>query len=505
MPRAEMTARRFHDGTKHPNGDLLDPRHRYDPSWRPPMEKQYPGSDAVELSSVEPGLDVSALDAIASREPLGEVQSFDLESLAHFLHFSNGVTKRLRMRGGGRMPFRAASCTGALYHIELYLGCGELDELEPGLYAYQPEAHSLVRLRGGDPRASLAQASGNGERIREAPLTVIYSSAYWRNAFKYQARAYRHVFWDAGTVLANSLALAASLGWEAQLQLGYVDRSIEQLLGIETEPGLPVCLLPLGRGAADQEGSGGQLLTEPERPQGYRFVWPAIEAAQRATELESQDEAGSWLTSAREIELGRPRDGNEGVVLPAPEQLPSDAIDEVIRRRGSSRRFTQDPIRSEQLSAILNRALVGTPMDAAPEGRIRLAEPYLLVNAVEGLDPGVYRAGSSPDELISVRGPNELNRRTAAELALGQALGADAAVNIYFLADWDAILAYGERGYRLAQLEGGVLGGRLYLAAYALGLGATGLTFFDDAVASAFSRDPNQTAVLFLTAIGHPA
>ena len=57
---------------------------------------------------------------------------------------------------------------------------------------------------------------------------------------------------------------------------------------------------------------------------------------------------------------------------------------------------------------------------------------------------------------------------------------ADACVNIFFLADLGRILErYGNRGYRAVQLEAGAIGGRMYLAAYAQRLGATGLTFFE--------------------------
>jgi len=48
-------------------------------------------------------------------------------------------------------------------------------------------------------------------------------------------------------------------------------------------------------------------------------------------------------------------------------------------------------------------------------------------------------------------------------------------------------------------------GGKLYLAAYALGLGATGLTFFDDDVTRFFSPHAAGKSVMFLDAIGHPA
>jgi len=96
-------------------------------------------------------------------------------------------------------------------------------------------------------------------------------------------------------------------------------------------------------------------------------------------------------------------------------------------------------------------------------------------------------------------------RRQAGFLDLGQELAADAAVNVYLLADLDRVLAAGARGYRAAQLEGGIVGGKLYLAAYALGFGATGLTFFDDEVTEFFSPHAAGRSVMFLIAIGRRA
>ena len=67
------------------------------------------------------------------------------------------------------------------------------------------------------------------------------------------------------------------------------------------------------------------------------------------------------------------------------------------------------------------------------------------------------------------------------------------------------IAAYGNRGYRAVQLEAGILGGKLYLAAYAQRLGATGLTFFDDDVTRFFSPHAEGKNAIFLIAVGHSA
>jgi hypothetical protein len=86
---------------------------------------------------------------------------------------------------------------------------------------------------------------------------------------------------------------------------------------------------------------------------------------------------------------------------------------------------------------------------------------------------------------------------------LGQEIPADCSVNIYFLADLkNALERFGNRGYRAAQLEAAIMGGKLYLAAYAQHLGASGLTFFDDDVTEFFSPDAAGKSVMFLVALG---
>jgi len=78
-------------------------------------------------------------------------------------------------------------------------------------------------------------------------------------------------------------------------------------------------------------------------------------------------------------------------------------------------------------------------------------------------------------------------------------------VGIFFLADLKRILErYGNRGYRAIQLEAGAIGGRMYLAAYAQRLGATGLTFSDDDVINFFSPHAKGKSVIFLLAVGNP-
>ncbi len=83
-------------------------------------------------------------------------------------------------------------------------------------------------------------------------------------------------------------------------------------------------------------------------------------------------------------------------------------------------------------------------------------------------------------------------------LALGGVAGADHGIPTMVL--FRPVL--GDRGYRAALLEAGVVEGRLHLAAAALRLGATGLTYYDHEVSRFFVTD---LAPLLVTAVGVPA
>jgi SagB-type dehydrogenase family enzyme len=145
----------------------------------------------------------------------------------------------------------------------------------------------------------------------------------------------------------------------------------------------------------------------------------------------------------------------------------------------------------------------GLPADFLEPPGTQLNDLYLIVHSVQGLSPGAYffRRDRNTLELLKA---GEF-RAEAYQLGLEQQLPADACADIFFLADLNRILErLGNRGYRAVQLEAGAIGGRMYLAAYAQRLGATGLTFFDDDVTNFFLPHAKDKSAMFLLAIGKP-
>ncbi len=497
----------FHEGTKHPYGRLFDLYHQYDPRIEPRTVKRYPGALRLPLAVDTTPVGVSALEAVGQDPPEGAEGVPDLATLTRVLHFTGGITKRLRFPGLPQpLPFRAAACTGALYHIELYLVCGDLPGLEAGVYHFDPEGPALERLRRGDLRGVLLQAAAGEAALARAPAVLIFTDAYWRNAYKYQARAYRHTFWDSGTMVANALAMASAHRLAARVVLGFVDAEIDRLLGLEAQPEFSVALLPLGAGGSPPPAAPADLPpleARPEPVRGYRTDYPPILDANAASSLRSAEEVAAWRAPSPRLCLPEPAGSLRPLQPPSPGQLPSDPLEQVIRRRGSARRFRREPISAEVLATVLARSYRPLPTDADPRPPSPLNHLYLIVNAVEGVPAGAYVYHPQRQALEQLK--EGCFRRQAGFLALNQALAADAAAALFYLVDLEPVLeAYGNRGYRLAQLEASVAAGRAYLAAYALRLGATGLTFFDDAVTEFFSPHAAGKAVMFLLAVGLP-
>ena len=404
-------ARRYHERTKHSFESVRLSGHRLDWANRPSPFKEYRG--------IEP-------------EPIPE-------SLERLLRWGAGVVRTRDVGGGDVYHFRTYASAGALYPIEVYVADAR------GIYHFHPRELAVRRLREGDYRAAL---------VEDAEAVLVLTGILWRTAWKYQARGYRHLYWDAGTMLANLIALAD----RPRLVTGFVDADVNELVGVDGEREAALALLAVGSGEPPAE-------TPPLAPLDLDV--PPLSAREVEYPEASELHAASALTSADEVR--RYTDALKPTDVPS---LADEPLEPVLRRRGSARTFTHDPIPLADLTDMLVRTGGGS------------TDLYLIANAVDGLDAGAYRF-EAPDRFKPIKQGNF--RAHAAYLTLEQAHGGNAAATHFVMADLDEMLAtLGNRGYREAQLEAGMRAGRIYVGAYARGYGATGLTFYDDDVSRFF-------------------
>lgn len=497
-------AHNYHAATKHSYWSVRLGGHFLDWANKPRLYKVYPGLPVVPLPRDVTPPAAEALEAVGTF-PSIETSIFDLAGLAQILFFCAGLTKKKVYLGGEVQYFRAASCTGALYEIEVYAVCGDLPGLAAGVYHFCPADFALRRLRNGDFRGELAHATAGEASIAGAPVILVLTAIFWRNAWKYQARAYRHFYWDSGTILANLLATAVSAQLSSRVVAGFLDARVDRLLGLDDEREASLCLVPIGVNSPAPDPPDVPSITPETVPLSKREVdYPLITQMRTASMLLSEEEVRDW----RSAFAPKPMPPPGGKLFPLHpfdrDRLPSRTLGEVILRRGSTRQFTQLPITFRQLSTILERSSHGIPADFLGGPGATLLGTYLIVNSVEDLPTGAFYYSRSQQSLELLK--EGTFRREAGHLCLEQGLGIEASVVVFFLADLERILdCYGNRGYGAAHLEAGIVGGKIYLCACALGLGATGTTFYDDDVTNFFSPHAGGKAALFALALGQSA
>ena len=502
----------FHEATKLAYINLAN---------KPPLYKSYPDSPEIPLPTDFSLPQFSTLRAIAgASEPV--VGTINLKMVASLLYHSAGVIRKAIHPAAGEVHYRAAASAGALYPVETYLVCQDLAGLDAGVYHFSPPEFSLRRLRAGDYRQILIQATGEEPAVTsspltqapvtqapvtQAPVTLIFTTIFWRSAWKYRARGYRYCYWDTGTVVANLLAAATASGLSTQLIAGFVDAQMDQLLGIDGSREATACLVPLGGGAVPAPITAAPDLASVPPEEGPRIAeevyYPDSEELHAASRLGSREAVISWRSNApSQREITHPAEYSSLLN----QETPSDAapLTQAILNRGSTRRFAREPIALTHSRAVLEHATRGIPADFLGPKVSSLVDVYAIVNSVEGIPSGSYFFSPRDNELELLRAGDF--REESGHLGFEQALPADASAVLFFMTDLEGVLArMGNRGYRVAQLEAGILGGRMYLGVHSLGFGASGLTFYDDAVTQFFSPHAEGKSTMFVLPLGRKA
>ena len=508
-------SKEFHENTKHSEVSVQMGGHRLDFGNKPTPFKFYKNLSSIQLPTSFPMPDKGALEAISTVGKTKQGSSeIGLEILAELLFFTGGITRELNY-GADTYFMRAASATGALYPIELYIVCANLNGLKSGVYHFNPGEFSLTCLRHGDYRSILFKASGGDSHMNNSPVTIIFSSIAWRNAWKYRDRSYRHWFWDSGVMATNLLSTTNSVGIKASLNLGFIDDEVNNLLCLDDRHEAAVALGTLSVGAPNIDSLEKETTEHSEMPllnhetfplsQKGEVQYDSIWKVHEASKLHSNREVTKWVNA--ELNLGQDRT-KKSSLLETTQLLPvkhsnNPSLGQTILKRGSSRKFSHKSISFEQLSNILHSTTEIVPLDFIKRSQTSTTEVYFIANAVEDLQGGSYYFNRH-SELIELL-KKDVHRDVSGYLCLWQSLFSDASVVFFLMTPLDQVLeTYGNRGYRAAQFEAGIIAGKIYLSSYAQGIGASGSTFFDDAVTEFFSPHAKNKSTMIAVGVGVP-
>ncbi|HYL73166.1 MAG TPA: SagB/ThcOx family dehydrogenase [Bryobacteraceae bacterium] len=353
-----------------------------------------------------------------------------IEFLSRLLFYSASISAAKQAPSGMSYALRVNPSSGNLHPTEFHLACPN------GLYHYRAASHMLEQRARGD----------------YGPLRFLLTSIVWREAWKYQSRAYRYCLLDAGHAWQSLELAARALGCEVQAT-GDLDHGSLPEFGLP-EDEWPMLLVDV-RGGPDFPRGGARewLGGAPNRLSEEVIRYPLIEALRTAPSRSRLSLESSDIDGARAVALVR-----------------------VARRRRSALDFRggDETIELDQLMTLLNVA--------SPGQHVQL---YLYVHRVRGLHPGVYLYWPDDARLELLKTGDQ--RVMAAALCLGQDLAGNSCVTFSMIGDLD-------QDYRCVHFEAGGIGQRLYLGAETLGFQSTGIgAFYDDAVHQYLEISPDST------------
>ncbi|MGI6258743.1 MAG: SagB/ThcOx family dehydrogenase [Anaerolineaceae bacterium] len=213
--------------------------------------------------------------------------------------------------------------------------------------------------------------------------------------------------------------------------------------------------------------------------------------------------------------LAQPKEGAALIQLPDVEDFVPSNNDfvKLLKQRRTERQYDTQALMSQQeLSYLLKytqglrefNEKRGVSLRYVPSAGSRHPyETYLLIQRVEGIEPGIYHfiAHKNALELISL--DQEMINK-AHESTLKQRQVITSAVTFFWSAEvYRTSWRYNERAYRFLNLDGGHICQNLYLCAESIGYGVCAIAAFDDQLANELlDQDGLNRFVLYIASVG---
>ncbi|MFC7785463.1 SagB family peptide dehydrogenase [Rossellomorea sp. GCM10028870] len=468
------------------------------PNWEadwddaPLPYKLYRGLRGVPLSLEVP---VSLTGSQAPSEP-------DLERIGHFLWYVYGITGVSQSVDSDDSEHqesypihsyrRFAPSGGALYPNELYIYL-KLDDLPHGIYHYDVAHHRLVLLREGNVDSYVERALGNRCEISSCFATAFVSTRFWKNFFKYNNFAYRLQGLDAGVLMGQLLETAKRFGFESGVYVQFLDSAVNSLLGLTEEEESVYTVIPLSVAPTNWAGNRKGMERTFTAEEVCRELPPlSVEHYERSERIREfpmlleANEASKIGSTADFQKLGKQpafRTGENEIHLPEVEPFTYDFVEICKNRHSPEMDFVMSKVSQQKLAMLLKKATQSysfrSDIDEVPYGNESGVSIFGCLYNVEGVPNGAYAYDSVLHSLRQIStGDHRLQLQSG--LSLDNVNLHQVPLCLHIIGNKDHYQdTLGYRGYRIMQMEAGMLVQRLLLASSAAGFGGHPLLGFD--------------------------
>lgn len=376
----------------------------------------------------------------------------DLEKKNHeFIYFIAGITAK-KTYPGVEYYLRVNPSAGALYPNEIYFQSRGNEDFEDGIYHFDIRTSSVTLLQkikndGLEPYFNSKKQKG---------FIFLFSSIYYRSAWKYKNRAFRYCLLDAGHLL-GSLEFSSYL-YDKDYKIIY-DFDKELLNSVFN-------------------------FDEKEFFTSAVFLSSSIDEDIEKVDLNIPTIDGCFVFEKNEMIEKAYKDSlliedKKEETEKADFTFEKNFLKEVILKRRSIRELSNKTISKIEFESIID--ILNRPISSDCDEELNI---YCVINRVEGMKQGLVKNGKYIKQ-------GDFTKK-AGYLCLEQDLGSSSAVTFFITSN--------SKNYQALYQKAGIIGHRLYLAANYLQIGCSGIgAYYDDEVCE-FIEEYSQ--VLYALAIG---
>lgn len=430
-------------------------------------------------------------------------QKPNVKDLGYYLWYVYGITQYAQFPQGTQSLRRFVPSGGALYPNELYVYI-KLEEVPIGIYHYDAAHHRLLLLREGNFDSYLTRSLGNSYPINDCFCTMFVSTIFWKNFYKYNNFSYRLQGLDTGVLLGQSLEAANQMGFSSKVYFQFLDRAINHLLGLSEQNENVYAVISLSSQPVDNKRTSEEIVTATELCQETPLLthvsnyhsprnieYPMLIRLNEASMFESTQSFVKLKKNNRMKHFL----GTEIILPQNPESFSYDFAAVCRKRYSPEIDFTLGQVDQMNLATLLKETCsfsyqndLGDTYENI-DARVSL---YGCFYNVEGVPSGTYSYDHSAHAL---RGIDFGDFRQLLQLGL-----TIPNVNLYqvplclhVIGDKNHLIEkLGIRGYRIQQMEAGILVQRLLLLSCALGMGGHPLLGFDTSQSDKLYRIESQ-------------
>ncbi|MDQ1144731.1 SagB-type dehydrogenase family enzyme [Bacillus sp. SORGH_AS 510] len=431
--------------------------------------------------------------------------------------FNDGTEEKASVRYT-QLLRRFVPSGGALYPNELYVYI-KLEEVPEGIYHYDVSHHRLILLRKGNYDSYLSRSLGNSCDLSDCFCTVFISTVFWKNYYKYNNFSYRLQGLDAGVVIGQALEVADQIGFSSRVCYQFLDRSINHLLGLLEQDESVYAILPLSINqtiySGNKDNSSDEMVSDTQLSKEIPLLihesynrskkvidYPILKKMNEASLLESTN---SFVKIKRDNRVKTPF-GMEVIFLPFTEDFSYDLATVCRERHSPDIDFMMGKVSQKKISTLLSETFSFSYYNDL-EDTHELSETRLSLNGffynVEGVPNGAYTYDKSAHSLRLITN-GDFREVLQDALIMPTVNLFQVPLCLHVVGDRDHLKEeLGYRGYRIQQMEAGILVQRLLLISCSLGMGGHPLLGFDvNKVDELYRADLNQITSLIQIPVG---